>query len=149
MGAAQPDIKSDTRNFLDAYARGDREAVLALTAPDITVYGSDAAEVFHGHTEVASMLANDQKLWGGPANIGPMEHVTVAQAKDIVSIFFDASFSAGGRPALPVRFAMIWRRLGGKWLIVQSSNVVPTVGQSAELLLRGNAVPSAGGDRPK
>ncbi|HEY0794483.1 MAG TPA: nuclear transport factor 2 family protein [Acidisarcina sp.] len=134
-----PGIKTQTRAFLDAYARGDHDGVLALTAPDVTIYGSDAAEVFHGRTGVENLLADDQKLWRGKAVLGPMEHVTTELTAGLASIFFDASFSVGGRPAVPVRFAMIWRRAAGKWLLVQSSNVVPTVGQSAAALLHKSA----------
>ncbi len=134
------DLTAQTRAFLDAYARGDRQRVLALIdRAAIVVYGSDAAEVFRGAADVESMLSNDLRLWGGTAQIGPMDHVTVIETKNLTSLFFDAPFSAGGRPPLPVRFAMVWRRSGKKWLLVQSSNVVPTQGQSAAQLLQGDS----------
>lgn len=137
--AGTTDIKMQTRQVLDAYARGDSAGVLALSDPEaITVYGSDAAEVFHGAAALKTMLAYDQRLWGGAAQIGPLDHVNLVETKDLASIFFDAPFSVGGRPPLPVRFAMTWRRTGKRWLLVQSSNVVPTQGQSARQLLEGS-----------
>jgi ketosteroid isomerase-like protein len=130
------DIATQTRIFLDAYARGDRSTVLGLVNGDeITVFGSDVAEICHGSAEVSRLLSNDLRLWGGPAHIGPMEHVSIAQSGGLASIFFDAPFSAGGRAPLPVRFSMVWRRTGKGWRLVQSSNVVPTQGQSAAQLL--------------
>jgi hypothetical protein len=145
--AAQPafaktaDIAAQTRLLLDAYARGDRSTVLGLIDQDsITVYGSDFAEVCQGSAAFETLLSNDLRLWGGPAHIGTMEHVSIIQTDGMASIFFDAPFSAGGRPPLPVRFAMVWRRTGDEWRLVQSSNVAPTQGQSAARLL--GAVPA-------
>lgn len=133
-------VEAQTREFLDAYARGDKASVLGqVDRKAVAIYGSDAAEVFHGASGVENMIANDMKLWGGAATIGAMEHVSVVERKGLAAIFFDAPFSAGGRPPIPVRFAMVWRRAGKGWRLVQSSNVVPTQGQSAEALLRGAA----------
>jgi ketosteroid isomerase-like protein len=134
----KPDIKHQTELFLSAYANGDSSAVLPMLASDIVVYGSDASEIRHGAAGVSSLLADDQRLWGGPAHIGPMQNVSVVQEGTLISIFFDADFSVGGRPPIPVRFAMVWRLTSGKWLLTQSSNVVPTQGQSAADLLKKN-----------
>ena len=138
--AKTPDIAAQTRLLLDAYARGDRSTVLGLIDENsITVYGSDFAEVCHGSADFETLLSNDLRLWGGPAQIGAMEHVSIIQTDGMASIFFDAPFSAGGRPPLPVRFAMVWRRTGDAWRLVQSSNVAPTQGQSAAQLLGAGA----------
>jgi hypothetical protein len=136
--AAAPDIKQQTRLFLDAYARGDRDKVLPLLDPGIAIYGSDAAEISNGTEAASTLITNDQHLWGGPAHIGEMKNVSLIRQGNLASIFFDANFSAGGRPPVPVRFAMVWRHTSGKWLLVQSSNVVPTQGQSAADLLKKN-----------
>src|SRR5260370_23593356 len=135
--AKTDEIVTQTRLFLDAYGRGDRGTILGLVDHDeVTIYGSDVAEVFHGAAALTKMMKNDLHLWGGSAHIGPMEHVTVIQRNGLASVFFDADFSAGGRLAVPVRFAMVWKRSGKEWLLVQSPNVVPTQGSSAEQLLR-------------
>ncbi|WP_263367682.1 nuclear transport factor 2 family protein [Edaphobacter bradus] len=136
--AATPDVKLQTRLFLDAYARGDRDTVLPMLDPAITVYASDAAEIFRGTEAVTTLLANDQRLWGGPAHIGEMEDTSIVQQGPFASLFFDASFSAGGQPPVLVRFAMVWKLTDGKWLLIQGSNVVPTRGQSAAELLKKN-----------
>jgi hypothetical protein len=134
--AETPGIETQTRIFLDAYARGDQSTVLGLVDGDeITVFGSDVAEICHGSTAVSRLLSDDLRLWGGTAHIGPMEHVSIAQSGGLASIFFNAPFSAGGRAPLPVRFSMVWRHTGKGWRLVQSSNVVPTQGQSAAQLL--------------
>jgi len=129
-------IQQLTRTFLDAYAKGDRQTVLGLIdRENITVYGSDAAEVAQGSDAVLQTLALDQQLWGGSAHIGKMEHISLIQNHSLASIFFDVPFSVGNRAPVPVRFAATWKREGKQWLLVQSSNVVPTEHQSAAELL--------------
>jgi ketosteroid isomerase-like protein len=134
--SATPTVSAQTRIFLDAYARGDRATVLHLIDGDaVTIYGSDAGEIFRGRAGVARMLDYDHRLWGRAARIGPMDHVSVIERGEFASIFFDAPFTLPGRPRIPVRFAMVWQREAGEWRLVQSSNVVPTEDRSAALLL--------------
>jgi hypothetical protein len=129
---------SFTRHFLDAYARGDSAAVMhAIDPKAIHVYGSDANEFFSSPEQVQTMMGEDSKLWGGTARFGPMQHVSVARDSHLATIFFDVPFSVASRPPQTVRFAMTWRKEGHRWLLVQSSNAVPTVGSSAAELLRG------------
>jgi hypothetical protein len=129
-------IQQLTRTFLDAYAKGDRQTVLGLIDQEnITVFGSDVAEVAHGSDAVLQTLALDQQLWGGSAHIGPMEHISLIQNHSLASIFFDVPFSVGNRAPVSVRFAATWKLEGKQWLLVQSSNVVPTEHQSAAELL--------------
>jgi len=133
-------ISATTRLFLDAYTRGDRGTILRLIEPkSVIVYGSDAAEIARGSAQVVTMLGNDARLWHGKARIGKMEHVSFMQSNAFASIFFDAPFSLDGKRVVPVRFAMVWRRASDGWKLVQSSNVVPTQGQSAEQLLKPKA----------
>ena len=129
-------LLQQSRKFLDAYASGDRRTVLGMVDADqITVYGSDVAEVLHRSAEFALMLVNDQKLWGGSAKIGPMRDVSTVVRGDLGTVFFDAGFSVGTQPEVTVRFATVWRQTRKGWLLVQSSNCVPTSGQSALELL--------------
>jgi ketosteroid isomerase-like protein len=133
---APPQIEALTRSFLDAYAAADTAAVLPLIDADyITIYGSDAAEFFQGRAAFLSMLANDARLWQHSAHIGPMQHVSTVVSGDIATIFFDTSFTVGGRPPVPLRCAAVWQRHGKRWLLRQAVNVVPTTGQSAAELL--------------
>ncbi len=136
-GATGDDVAAQTRVFLDAYARGDRATVMSMAAPEIVFYGSDVAEVFRGSAALKKMIDDDQKLWNGTAKVGRMEEVSVVRAGELAVIVFQAEFTVGDRAAVPVRFAMTWRKMGGRWLLVQSSNAVPTRGQSARELLGG------------
>lgn len=134
--AKSVDVTARTRQFLDAYARGDRETVLSMIDPDnVTAYGSDLEEIFHGKAGVDKMLRDDMRLWGGKAHIGEMQHLSLVITGHMAAVFFDADFTVGERKPVPVRFSLVWRDSGNGWKLVQSSNVVPTQGQSAEKLL--------------
>jgi hypothetical protein len=129
-------IQKQSQVFLDAYARGDRQVILSLIdQKNIMMYGSDAAEVIHGSDALLKLVTADQQLWGGSAHFGAMEHVSLVKNRSFASIFFDVSFSVGGRPPVPVRVAANWKREGKRWLLVQSSNSVVTEHQSAFELL--------------
>ena len=135
--AQDSEIQKHTQVFLDAYARGDRQVILTLIdQQNITMYGSDAAEIVHGSDTLLKLVAADQQLWRGSAHFGAMEHVSLVQNRSFASIFFDVSFSVGGRPPVPVRVAATWKREGKRWLLVQSSNSVVTEHQSAIELLQ-------------
>ena len=134
-GAQEP--QQLLRDYLDAYMRGDEAAVVQRLAPDVTMYGSDSAEVVHGVEGVRKLMEQDQKLWHGAARLGPVERLTTSASRDLVVMFFDSTFEMGTMPAMPLRFAMAWRKEHGRWLLVQSSNVAPTVHQSASELLTG------------
>lgn len=129
------DVKSQTRALLDAYARQDAKAVLASISDDTVMYGSDESEVFRGPAAIQKMLSDDARLWAGTAHIGEMQDVTIVKAHGFQSIFFEAPFTVGGRPAVPVRFCMVWRQARKRWLLVQSSNAVVTQHQGAADLL--------------
>lgn len=136
-GGQSSSIEEKTRRFLDAYASGDRQKVLSLIdRTNIVMYGSDLAEVVRGSDAVLKLLDEDQRLWGGTARMGEMEHVSTIESKGLASIVFNVSFSVGGRPPIPVRVVAVWKRVGKEWLLVQSSNSVVTEHQSAEELLR-------------
>jgi len=131
------DIRSETRRFLDAYAANQQSEVLAEVTDSSVVYGSDASEVYRGKAAIRTMMDNDARLWSGTAHIGAMDQVSIVAGGQIQSIVFQAPFSALGRTPAPVRFCMVWRRRRGQWFLVQSSNVVPTIGQNAVQLLHG------------
>lgn len=126
-----------SRAFLDAYGRGDKSAVLASVSSDATVYGSDSAEIFHGLEGVSRLLDQDKALWGGPVHFGPFRDVSEVAIGDADVITFQSPFELAGRPPVLVRFTMVWRRRGTGWELLQSVNTVPTIGQSAEALLKG------------
>src|SRR5260370_20150560 len=135
LHAQATDVKSQTRTLLDAYAREDQKTVLASIDDQTVMYGSDATEVFHGVASIQTMLANDARLWSGSAHIREMQNITDVKQGNLESIFFQAPFTVGNRPAVPVRFCMTWRHTGGRWLLLQSSNAVVTEHQGAPELL--------------
>jgi ketosteroid isomerase-like protein len=134
--AAEPDVVRSAEAFLTAYAQGDKSAVMAMVDPDIHVYGSDIAEVFAGKAGFEHMFDGDKQLWQGTAHFGEIKNLSAWRQGPVASVFFDIPFSAGGRPEVMVRVSTVWRLSNGGWLLVQSSNVVPTVGQSADIILR-------------
>lgn len=135
-GALRNGLDGTARQFLDAYARGDEAQVMSMVSDsDIHVYGSDAAEIIQGRDAFRSMLADDQKLWGGKASIGPMAHVSSTRSGSMATLFFDSDFTLNGN-RMPIRFATVWRKGHRGWKLVQESNVVPTTGQSAVEILK-------------
>ncbi len=135
--AQQADVRATTRHFLDAYMRGDRATVLQAVDDRTVLYGSDAAEIFRGKSGVTTMMQEDEQLWRGGASLGEMTDVSVVQEGRLGSIYFNAPFWLGDRPAMPLRIAMLWERRGKTWLLRQSQNAVVTQGQSAAALLGG------------
>jgi ketosteroid isomerase-like protein len=130
-------LQTTVESFLAAYAAGDRGKVFALLAEkESYVYGSDEAEFVVGREAAERLFDNDTRLWQGSAEFGTLRNVSTLQSRELATMFFDVPFSVGGRPPVTVRFAMVWRRGANGWRLVQSSNVVPTKGQSAEDLLR-------------
>lgn len=137
VAPAQSSDAPDLSAFLNAYARGDAEAVLPQLSPDIVLFGSDEAEIVHGRGEARRMLEADQQLWQHAARIGAPEHLSALRSHDLYTAFFDTPFTVGNGPRMTVRFAMVWQKSHGRWLLIRSSNTVPTHGQSAaELLAR-------------
>lgn len=130
------DVIETTRDFLDTYARGDeRKALSFVTSGRPHIFGSDVSEATDSREGFVEMLHADHLLWKSPVKFGPMRHVSEERCDRLATVFFDADFVLGGH-SIPVRFAMVWRRENGAWKLIQSSNVVPTIGQSASELLR-------------
>jgi ketosteroid isomerase-like protein len=130
-------LETTARQFLDAYSSGDEAKVMSMvTDGPLHIYGSDVAEAIEGREAFRAMLAEDQKLWGGKATLGPMTHLSSARSGALATLFFDADFTLNGN-AIPIRFATVWRKEHGAWKLVQESNVVPTKGKSAAVILKG------------
>jgi ketosteroid isomerase-like protein len=128
---------SQTKSFLDSYTRGDARAVTAMVEPDVVLYGSDIREIFHGPEGVRKMLAGDQSLWKGEAKLGELQQLSITSGADLCVLTFHAPFTLGARGPVQVRFTVAWRKGPDGWLLAQSANSTPTVGESAEELLAG------------
>jgi len=134
--AAQADLTQTVTAFLNSYAGGDKAAVIAAVEPNVHLYGSDLSETYNGVEGAADMFDKDMRLWGGAAKFGTMWHVTAVREGSLESIMFDIPFTAGRGPAVTARFAMVWHLEGDVWKLAQSSNSVPTTGQSAGDILK-------------
>ncbi len=136
LNAQKSLIRSRAADFLDAYVSGDQNKVLSMVDPGIAMYGSDRDEVVHGTKDLSELMRIDQLLWQKTAHITDLHNFSEVSAGSLATLFFDATFTVGNRPPLPIRFATVWKKTHGKWLLVQSSNVVPTEHQSAMEILR-------------
>jgi Domain of unknown function (DUF4440) len=132
-------LLSRVQVLLDAYARDDSSGVLQiLDSNEFAMYGSDASELVSTPAQLVTVMADDFKLWH-TAKFGRMRDITTSVRGDCGSVFFQIPFSAGGSAEVLVRFATVWRRANGVWLLTVSSNTVPTVGSSAADILKANS----------
>jgi hypothetical protein len=134
--SAEPGLQQTVMAFLNSYAGGDKAAVIAAVEPNVHLYGSDLSETYNGVGGASDMFDHDMRLWGGSAKFGTMWHVTAVREGNLESIVFDIPFTAGRNPTVTVRFAMVWHLEGDIWKLAQSSNTVPTIGQSATAPLK-------------
>jgi hypothetical protein len=133
--AAEPNLESVAMAFLNAYAAGDWKTVqAALSKHDVHVYGSDVAEFAAGEAGVKAMFDNDQKLWRGGGRFGAASQLSSVTSGRLATLFFNRVFEVGGQEMV-VRFSTVWRLESGSWKLVQSSNAVPSKGQSAAEIL--------------
>ncbi len=117
--------------LLERYAMNDPEGVLALLDREqFTIFGSDISEVVRSEHALRQLMEDDFALWR-TASFTEVREVDFRTDGTLATVHFVASFSPGGGPALPVRFAMTWRKTNGEWWLTQSANSVPTRGQSA------------------
>ena len=136
--AAEPNLQQAVMAFLNSCANGDKAAVIAAVEPNVHLYGSDLSETYTGAEGAGEMFDQDMKLWGGAAKFGTMWHATTVREGNLESIVFDIPFTAGRNPTVTMRFAMVWHLEGDVWKLAQSSNTVPTVGQSVADILKRN-----------
>jgi hypothetical protein len=136
---AEASLLSQANAYLDAYVAGNWGAVsAALSSKPIAIYGSDLSEFATSREAFKAEFDADQALWRGGASLGETSQVSEFHDGPVATLFFTREFKIGGR-TLPVRFATVWHLERGQWKLVESSNAVPTVGQSAAEILKGNA----------
>jgi hypothetical protein len=133
--AVDASLRQTAEAFMDAYIRGDWRTVEGFLSPHpLYVYGSDVSEFAPDASAFKRMFEADQKLWRGAAHWGEMSQVSSFQEGPVATLFFNRVFELGDQ-RLTVRFSTVWRREHSGWKLIQSSNAVPTVGQSAIELL--------------
>jgi len=135
--AVEGQLRTRAEQLLTRYAANDPDAIVAILDPrEFTLYGSDSSEIVHTVSELRELMRNDFALWG-TARFGAIEHFDSRSDGTLATTYFSAPFFPGNSGPIPVRFCMTWRRTGDQWLLTQSANSVPTVGQSATALLKG------------
>ena len=133
--AVDSSLRQTAEAFMDAYVRGDWSTVETFLNPrPLYVYGSDVSEFAADASAFKRMFEADQKLWRGAAHWGEMSQVSSFQTGPVATLFFNRVFTLGEQ-RITVRFSTVWRRERAGWKLIQSSNAVPTVGQSATELL--------------
>ena len=134
--ARRAQVESRVHELLNAYATNDQDAVPRLVdRHDLAIYGSDISEFVQTPAGLRQMMSDDFRLWH-TAKFGAIRNLDIRVGGDLATAFFDTPFSAGGQPAVSVRFATTWRNANDVWLLTQSSNAVPTVDSSARDLLK-------------
>ena len=134
--SAQAAVHERVDELLRRYAANDEDGVAAMLDPrHIAIYGSDASEVVHSVDELRQLMRNDFALWG-TASFGAIQDFDFRTDGTLATTFFSVPFTPGPMQPLQVRFSMTWRNVDGQWLLTQSANAVPTVGQSAADLLK-------------
>ncbi len=135
-GPVMPSVSNEADAFVDAYASGNWDAVKSHLSRDyLFVYGSDVSEFSDSIAAFKTMFDNDQKLWRGAASFGEISQASEFDEGRVASLFFTREFKLGNN-VLRVRFATVWHKENGRWKLIQSSNAVPTVGQSAVEILK-------------
>jgi len=133
----QQKIMLRVQELLDRYAANDQAGVINMLDPEgFTIFGSDISEVVRSAEQLRQLMSDDFRLWG-TARFSDVREVDVRVGDDLATAHFVASFHPGDAPnGIPVRFATTWRKAGRTWVLTQSANAVPTVGQSAAEILR-------------
>lgn len=136
--AKDDDVAGKVHHLLALYSHKDIIGVMSLVGDgNIVVMGSDLSEVCTNRQQVEEMLRNDFQLWDS-AFFGDLRNMFIQRSGDLVTAFFDVPFTLrrdGNEQSVVIRFATVWRKTRNGLKLVQSSNTVPTIGQSARKLL--------------
>jgi ketosteroid isomerase-like protein len=133
MASTDASLMQSIRAVLTAYSRKDVDGVLERMLPEHPVmYGSSVNEVYNTPKGIRSLLASDYRQWD-TSRFGELQNVNVEIDGTMATAFFDAPFSMNSHGHVlnvVIRFATVWRKAGGTWLLAQSANFVPTSGKS-------------------
>ncbi|HWA89941.1 MAG TPA: hypothetical protein VG889_07890 [Rhizomicrobium sp.] len=119
-----PDLREAVIAYLNAYASGDKAAVIGALDQNVQLYGGDLSDVYHGVSGAADLFDADQKQWGGNAKFGTMFNVSGVRDGQMASVMFDIPFTGGKGATVNERYAMVWRIEGGAWKLLMSSNAI-------------------------
>ncbi|MES1199849.1 MAG: nuclear transport factor 2 family protein [Pseudomonadota bacterium] len=131
--AADDDLRTAVRAFLDAYASKNIDALMAMLDPEgILVIGADAAEVVTTPAAARDLLEADYRLFEHSA-FRDFRGFNMRREGRGASVFLEVPWSRlnPGEPDFLLRFAQFWVRRHDGWKLAQSLNAVATQGQSA------------------
>lgn len=122
---ADPTLVASAKALLADYAAKNTAAAATMIDPAATVYGERADEVENTPDAVRALFQSDGKQWKA-ASFGALRNVSSSGSGDMGTLFFDAPFSCtfadGTKRTLWIRFATVWHRVNGHWLLLQSTN---------------------------
>ena len=125
----QSQIKTLTRELLDAYSRKDTGRIMSMfDSQNVLMMGADVAEVAPSRDAIATLLRNDFALWDTSA-FGDFKDFYVQSSETMATAFFDVPWEAttGGQSRrFVIRLATVWRNESGEWKLIQVLNAVPT-----------------------
>ena len=122
-----PQITERVNALLHAYSSKDVPAVMSMLDPRAAMYGTATSEFYTTPSGIERLLQADYSRWTS-SSFGDPRDVTVETSGDLQTIFFDTPFTAayvdGQKRTFVIRFATVWRKEGGHWLLIQSMNAV-------------------------
>ncbi len=139
VSAAAPErsllLSAAVDQLLKAYSSKSVDQFLALTDPsEILILGTDISEIADSSDKARRLIEADFKLWGS-AEFGQRSFTSIRMSDLFASVAFDVPFtmhrSDGRADTMTIRFVTVWKWVENRWLLTQSLNCVPTVGQSA------------------
>ncbi len=134
------ELRPSVRAMLDAYSAKDIDSAMRfMEGGNVLIMGTDRTELADNAEKVRALLGDDFALWGS-SRFGEFSFVSCRQSRDMATMAFDVPFTMQRSPdksdIVLIRFLTVWTKRGGKWLLTQSLNSVPTEGQSAKEILK-------------
>ena len=123
-------VRSRVELLLERYAANDQDGVVEMLDPSgVTILGTDLGEIIHTPSQLRALMDADFRLWT-TAKFTDIRAFDFRSDGTLATAYFVASFSPAGGPSIPIRITTTWRKTNKNWYLTQSSNAVPTVGQS-------------------
>jgi uncharacterized protein (TIGR02246 family) len=132
-------IEANYRKFADAFDKKDVNGIMMLFAPDVFVYDVIPPRQYTSADAYRKDWEDTFAAFPGPVTTNVTDlNITVAGSVAYTRYVIDGTMTDkdGKAERLVVRSTDVWRKINGKWLIVQEHNSFPvdlTTGQ-ADLL---------------
>ncbi len=121
-------IQALYKQFNDAFNKKDANAIMAVYAPDVFVFDVIPPRQYVGYDAYKKDWADTFAAFPGPitATVSDL-NITVVGSVAYTHYVIDGTMtdSNGKASHLVVRSTDVWRKTGGKWLIVEEHNSFP------------------------